>query len=269
MIDRYNMRNKIMTALICMACSLQASFAQTENESKHKGLIWSYLHGVSYNVKAGINIGGTSPIPLPQEIRSMDSYSPGLAITIEGYATKWVNTRKDIGVSLGLRLDSKSMTADATVKNYDMAIINDTGGKVEGLWTGGVKTKAKMSLLTIPVLGVYKINERWKVSAGPYFSYLMDGDFSGEVYEGYLREGNPTGQKIVFTDGAIATYDFHNDMNHFQWGVQAGADWKAFKHLKVFADLTWGLNDIFQKDFQTISFAMYPIYLNFGFGYAF
>lgn len=269
MIDRYKMGNKILTALICMACSLQASFAQTENESKHKGLIWSYLNGVSYDVRAGINIGGTSPIPLPQEIRSMDSYSPGLAITIEGYATKWVNARKDIGVSLGLRLDSKSMTADATVKNYDMAIINDTGGKVEGLWTGGVKTKAKMSLLTIPVLGVYKINERWKVSAGPYFSYLMDGDFSGEVYEGYLREGNPTGQKIVFTDGAVATYDFHNDMNHFQWGVQAGADWKAFKHLKVFADLTWGLNDIFQKDFQTISFAMYPIYLNFGFGYAF
>lgn len=58
-------------------------------------------------------------------------------------------------------------------------------------------------------------------------------------------------------------------MNHFQWGVQAGADWKAFKHLKIFADLTWGLNDIFQKDFQTISFAMYPIHLNFGFGYAF
>ena len=35
------------------------------------------------------------------------------------------------------------------------------------------------------------------------------------------------------------------------------------------ADLTWGLNDIFKKDFDTISFAMYPIYLNVGFGYAF
>ena len=41
------------------------------------------------------------------------------------------------------------------------------------------------------------------------------------------------------------------------------------KHLNVNADLTWGLNDIFQKDFQTITFAMYPIYLNVGFGYAF
>jgi len=48
-----------------------------------------------------------------------------------------------------------------------------------------------------------------------------------------------------------------------------GGSWKAYKHLTVHADLTWGLNDIFQKDFKTISFAMYPIYLNLGFGYEF
>ena len=55
----------------------------------------------------------------------------------------------------------------------------------------------------------------------------------------------------------------------FQWGVQAGVDWKAFKHLKVHADLNWGLNDIFNKDFKTVTFDMYAIYLNVGFGYAF
>ena len=37
----------------------------------------------------------------------------------------------------------------------------------------------------------------------------------------------------------------------------------------VNADVTWGLNNIFQKDFDTITFNMYPIYLNLGFGYAF
>lgn len=58
-----------------------------------------------------------------------------------------------------------------------MAIFNEVGGKVEGLWTGGVKTKVKMSYITIPLLANYKINNRWKVVAGPYFSYMMDGDF--------------------------------------------------------------------------------------------
>ena len=35
------------------------------------------------------------------------------------------------------------------------------------------------------------------------------------------------------------------------------------------ADLNWGMNDIFNKDFKTITFDMYAVYLNVGFGYAF
>jgi len=34
-------------------------------------------------------------------------------------------------------------------------------------------------------------------------------------------------------------------------------------------DLAWSLNDIFKEEFKTVSFNMYPIYLNLGFGYAF
>ena len=263
------MTNRIIMALACIACSMQVALPKSGDDDNHKGLIWSYLNGISYDVRAGINIGGTSPIPLPQEIRSLDSYSPGLAITIEGYATKWLNKRQDIGISVGLRLDSKDMKTDATVKNYGMAIINETGGKVEGLWTGGVKTNVKMSLLSFPVLGVYKINERWKVSAGPYFSYLMDGDFEGNVYEGHLRTPYATGSKVVFEGDNRASYDFSEELRKFQWGIQVGGEWKAYRHLTVHADLTWGLNDIFNRNFETITFSMYPIYLNFGFGYQF
>lgn len=237
--------------------------------AEHKGLIWSSLHGLDYEFKAGINIGGTSPLPLPEEIRSLDSYSPGLAITIEGNATKWIDASKKWGVSVGLRLDSKDMTTDATVKNYGMAIFNEVGGKIEGLWTGSVHTKVKMSLLTFPILANYQINNRWKISAGPYFSYVMSSEFSGNVSEGHLRTPDATGTRIDFQGDNIATYDFSDEMRNFQWGIQAGGSWKAYKHLTVHADLTWGLNDMFKKDFNTISFAMYPIYLNLGFGYEF
>ena len=89
------------------------------------------------------------------------------------------------------------------------------------------------------------------------------------VYDGYLRELDPTGNKVVFEDGKSAPYDFSKDLRRFAWGLQLGGEWKAFKHLNVYADLTWGMNDIFKKDFNTITFAMYPIYLNMGFGYAF
>ena len=237
----------IIAVLLAMVTGVQAQ------EERNKSLINSYLHGWEYGIKAGFNIGGTSPIPLPKEIRKIDSYAPGIAIAIEGNATKWFDKDKKWGLTLGLRLENKNMTTEATVKNYGMKIINTNGGELAGLWTGGVKTKVKNSYLTIPILANYHISKRWILSAGPYFSYLLEGNFSG----------------VEFTGESIATYDFSNDLRKFQWGLQLGGEWKAFKHLTVHADLTWGLNNIFQKDFDTITFNMYPIYLNLGFGYAF
>ena len=246
------MKKYILAGLATLFFGISQISAQS---SEHKGLLWSSLHGLDYEFKAGVNIGGTSPLPLPKEIRSIESYSPGLAITLEGNITKWLDAPKKWGISL--------------VKNYGMEIFNETGGKVEGLWTGGVKTKVKMSFLTVPILANYKISDRWKLVAGPYLSYMMEGDFSGHVYEGHLRSPDATGDRVNFTGDNIATYDFSNDLRKFQWGLQVGGEWKAYKHLNVHADLTWGLNDIFKKEFKTISFAMYPIYLNVGFGYAF
>ena len=207
--------------------------------------------------------------PLPVEIRSIDGYNPTLAISIGGEVTKWFAVQNKLGVIVGLRLENKAMTTEATVKNYNMEILGQGGERISGVWTGGVKTQVHTSGLTIPLMATYKLSNRWNIKAGPYFSYLLSREFSGHVYEGYLREGDPVGPKVEFTDGKIATYDFSDDLRHFQWGLQIGAGWRAFKHLNIYADLTWGLNDIFRNDFQTITFAMYPIYLNIGFGYAF
>ena len=245
---RYKLLNIIAVLLLVSTLSAQAQ------EERNQGIIWSYLHGWEYGIKAGFSIGGTSPLPLPEEIRKIDSYAPGgLAISIEGNATKWFDTKW--GMTVGVRLENKNMTTEATVKNYGMKIINTNGGELQGLWTGGVKTKVKNSYLTIP--------------AGPYVSYLIERNFSGHVYEGHLRTPDQTGSRVDFTGESIATYDFSDNLRKFQWGLQLGGEWRAFKHLNVYADLTWGLNDIFKKDFDTISFAMYPIYLNVGFGYAF
>ena len=254
-------------AVLCLLTgALQTAGAQ---EKKHQTLLQSYLHGWEYSIRAGFNIGGTSPLPLPKEIRSIDKYQPGLAIAIEGYATKWLDPQRKWGLTLGVRLEDKKMTTEAGVKNYGMKIQNTNGGELQGLWTGGVKTNVKNSYLTVPVLANYRISKRWTAYAGPYFSYLTDGNFSGHVYEGHLRTPDETGSRVDFTGESVATYDFSDNLRKFQWGVQVGGEWAAYKHLTVHADLMWGLNDIFEKDFDTVTFSMYPIYLNFGFGYAF
>lgn len=259
------MIKKIIALAVLVGCMQTVLRAQ---ESQSQTLINAALHGWEYELRAGVSIGGTSPLPLPVEIRSIDAYNPTLAILLEGNAIKWLGEKKRWGVVTGVRMEAKNMITKATVKNYGMEIISE-GNRLSGNWTGGVRTKVRNAYVTIPVLAAYKLGSRWRLKGGGYVSYLMDGEFSGEVYEGYLREGNPTGQKVNFYDGAVATYDFSEDLRKFAWGLQIGADWRAYKHLNVFADLAWGLNDIFKKDFQTITFAMYPIYLNIGFGYAF
>lgn len=262
------MKNKyIIISMLALLLSVSGSLS-AQND-RNEGIIKSSLIGLEYEVKAGFSIGGTSPLPLPKEIRSIDSYNPTLQIAIEGNVTKWLDPARTWGIMVALRLESKGMKTDARVKNYSMEIIGDGGERMKGYWTGQVKTKVNNSYLTIPVLAAWKVSPRWKLNMGPWVSYRMEGDFTGSVYDGYLREIDPTGNKVIFEDGKSAPYDFSKDLRRFQWGLQLGGEWKAFKHLNVYADLTWGLNDIFKSDFETVTFAMYPIYLNLGFGYAF
>lgn len=229
-------------------------------------LLRAALKGWHVRLSAGFNVGGTSPLPLPREIRKIDSYSPTIALAIEGDAHKKF-TDSRWGIMVGVRLETKGMNTDATVKNYHMEAVNaDGSGRIMGAWTGHVKTKVDNTYLTFPIVATYAINDRWSVAAGPYFSYMFNGSFTGEAYDGYIRDQNPTGEKA---EVSRATYDFSSSLRHFSWGVQAGGEFQAYKHLTVFANLQWGLNGIFPDNFESVTFALYPIYATVGFAYLF
>lgn len=222
-----------------------------------------------YEMRTGIQIGGMSPLPLPREIRQIESYTPMFLPSIEGRMTKWMDQKQQWGILTGLRLESKGMRTHAQVKNYSMEITGNDGSHLQGYWTGKVYTNVRNTYLTFPVSAIYKLNTFLQIYGGIHFSYVLSGKFYGNVYEGYLRKDNPTGDKVNFNNGATATYNFSENLRRFQWGVQAGIDWQVFNKLKAYGELSWGLNDIFHADFQTISFSMYPIFLNIGIGYVF
>lgn len=263
------MKKRVIAVIRLFAAAVFISGTAHAQSDRTPGIIRSALMGLEYEVNAGINIGGTSPLPLPAEIRKLDSYSPTFCFSIEGDVARWFGEKKRWGAVLGLRLETKGMKAGARTKNYGMEIIGDGGERVKGNWTGMVRTEYRGTFFSIPLLAAYKVNPRLRLQLGPYVSFMTSGDFSGYVYDGYLRENDPTGNKVVFEGEKRATYDFSDDLRTVQWGVQAGVNWKAFKHLTVSGNLTWGVSDIFRKEFKTITFAMYPIYLNVGFGYAF
>ena len=92
-------------------------------ENKKPGaLVRSTLKGLEYRIKAGVNIGGTSPLPLPAEIREINSYRPGAQLAIEGNIIKWFDRNRKWGGLFGIRLENKGMKTDARVKNYYMVM---------------------------------------------------------------------------------------------------------------------------------------------------
>lgn len=219
----------------------------------------------TFEVRGGLSIGGASPLPMPKEIRSIDGFNPDVNPSVELNVTHRIKQRW--GIISGIRFEIKGMTTKATVKNYSMEIVGSDGNKMKGNWTGGNRTRLRNIYAVIPVLATRQLSQRVNVRGGLYAAYLIDGKFKGKVYEGYLRKNNPTGDKVNFKDESIATYNFSENLSKFSWGAEIGAGWKASRHWDIYSELTWGFNDIFKKDFETITFNMYPIYLNIGVGY--
>ena len=255
---------QIIPAILLIFCFLGTKAQKSTSEEKKP-----FFANTDYQIRAGFSIGGFAPIPFPVEVGEIRHYDPTLAGGLEANRTKWCDTEKKWGIRIGLRAEGKGMKTDAEVKNYYTEVIGDGGQKVSGNFTGMVQTTLKNSYFTIPVLVTYGISTKWNIYAGPYFSTLIEKNFSGYVYEGYLREGDPTGPKVIFEDDNKGPYDFSQDLNIFQWGILAGGEWTLRKNLNIFGELSWGLNNLFKKDFKTISFDMYPVYLSIGFGYTF
>lgn len=224
--------------------------------------------GLDFQLQAGLNIGGASPFPIPAEIRDIKSFNPNLNLALGFTATKWLDPSSKWGVTSGVRFEVKGMDTEAVVKNYGMTLM-DGGKELSGRWTGQVFTHYQSQQLCVPLLATYKCHPAITLHLGPYFAYALRNYFNGHVSNGYLREGDPTGNRVEFDPNTQAEYKFHSALRTFQWGAQAGLGWKALNRLVVNANLEWGCNGIFQSSFKTISFPMYPIFVNVGFGYEF
>lgn len=221
------------------------------------------LEGWEYTARLGYNIGGTMPLGMPASIRSLNKYKLKVDLSIGADAHKRITPLW--GVLTGLYLENKAMEVDATVKNYHMAMVQGNE-KIEGYYTGSLVTECNEWLLTLPVMLTFNAGEKVLVKCGPYISYLLSRSFKGYVYDGYLRQNDPTGQKIEMgkSENTRGTFDFSDKMRHFQFGVDLGMDWQIANHWGAYADLKWGLSGIHQSSFRTIEQTLYPIFGTLG-----
>lgn len=244
--------------------------AQKENSWEKWGPT-DELNSNGFIARLGYVIGGTMPLPLPAELRKINSFSPrgGISLGIDGYhmfSKRW-------GASLGVHFFWEGFHTSADVKNY-YVWLEQEGEITKGYFTGTNVTNTEMWGVTIPLLATFRISPRWNVSAGPFMTFYMKQTFGGEVYDndeglGYLREDSPVGPKILMSRDNPSPYpeSFADNMVPVNLGLEFCFDWKAMRHLNVFAKLDWGLTNIWRSDFEAISFKMYPIYGTIGVAY--
>jgi hypothetical protein len=244
---------KIVSVLLLTVVINSAGFAQ-EN-FKH----WEY------KVFAGYNIGGTTPLPLPAEIRKVNSWSPGFAGTLAFHATRWITP--EWGVTSGLAIDLKGMRISADVKYMMTSLVvgeGDNTGTFTGMFTGKNKTTTRNGYLVLPVLAAYKPFEKWTFRLGGYFASQRDANFEGSASDGYIRNGGAAGDRINIEK---ATFDFSDEVRKVDAGLMASADWFFTNKMAVTGQLSWGLVPIFPSDFNGIPYKMYNVYFMTGIAY--
>ncbi|MDR1344338.1 MAG: PorT family protein [Tannerellaceae bacterium] len=245
------MNNKLLLILALLGACIRSD-AQVEDGKK-----WEY------KMFAGYNIGGSSPIPLPAEIRGVNSWSPaafGGAVGL--HVTRFVTPQW--GITSGLAIDIKGMTIEADVKYMNTSLVvgeGDHRGVFSGMFTGENKTKVRNGYLVLPLLATYSATGRWRLHAGGYVAFLRDAMFEGHASNGYIRNGGPAGDRIKIEESA---FDFSEHTSKTDAGLMAAADWRFMGRLALTGQLSWGLTPFFPSGFDGIPYKMYNIYMMAG-----
>lgn len=250
-------------SIIILSFIMTATAIQAESFLNN---VKSFLKPWRVDVHLGYGIGGAAPIGVPATIRKLNKFSltPNLMLGLDAH--REFNDRW--GFMTGIHFENKGMSIDATVKNYHMEITRG-GQTLAGQFTGRVTTAVTAWMFTLPLQATFNVSKKVQLKLGPYFSYLTNRTFDGYAYDGYLRVGNPTGEKVELGSkaGERGDYDFSEHMRRFQWGVDLGVDWHVTKRFGAFADLSWGLSGIHQSNFHTIEQTLFPIYGTVGVSY--
>lgn len=224
----------------------------------------------SHKIVVGYHLGGTMPIPLPREVRKISSYWPQFTPQL-GYNISY-QAGERWSLESGITLDWKGMGARDEVKYMYTKVIYG-GDEIQGYFTGKNETRVKIAYATLPVRIAYDLNPTWKIRGGAYVSYRSSAEFSGTVWDGYLRRVDDNindiinSEKIDISNKNDATFDFGKEMRNFDMGVSLGFEHIFPGRFGIYGDLTYSLTPIFPSSFTGVDMKMRNIYFVIGASY--
>ena len=218
----------------------------------------------------GYHFGATTPIPIPREVRKVSGYWPQFTPQL-GYNISY-QVGERWALQSGITLDYKGMGVRDKVKYMYTDVLMDKDN-ITGYFTGKNETTVKASYVTIPLRVAYNLTPRWEIRGGGYFSYRSSSEFSGSVWDGYIRQTTDKDQDIVNSNKIYiqnkdeAVFDFGKEMRDYDLGVTVGFEYEFIGRFGIYGDFTYGLTPIFPSSFTGIDMKMRNIYFVLGASY--
>ena len=256
------MRKTISILLAALALSICAN---AQNDTKDSLVSITISHPYipipqwQHNVALGIGTGASSPIPIPNRISEM-SWTPRMCFLV-GYDFSYRFWRM-VGLKTGLQIKHVGMSAEAKVyQMFTQAIVDES--EVSGYFTGYNETVLHATYISLPLQFSF-YHKAWKFDAGLFAALKLQGHFSGAVKSGYIRIGDPTGEKV---EVGYEPFDFSEFIAPFNYGLEFTATRNFGDRWSAWFDLSWALNSTFKEAFRGLEYKMYNIYGLFGVGY--
>lgn len=210
---------------------------------------------------AGTQIGATTPLTMPNAIRSIDAFKPSLPFYLGVQYNYFL--KNNVGIKSGIIIEGRGMYTEATVKGYYTKFESGDQQAVTGYYYGTISTHFKNIYLSLPLSLHYNTNS-WQHFIGLNASLAIYKQFSGQALEGYIRDTQPTGEKIGMSN---VSYEFNNSVRNFNLGVHLGTQYKVYKNLYAQAQVNFGINNTLSNQLETISYSMHHLYLSCGLHY--
>ncbi len=212
---------------------------------------------IDYKIKFGVNTGASTPIPISNRLSNFSwkpTFCPFTEINLAFF------NKDSWGFSTGAKIEYKGMDISANVYQlYTEVEIDNLLTK--GYFTGSNETFLKVGYFTIPLCINYNLSNFCNFNLGTYASIKLAGEFKGAVKKGYIRVGEPTGER---TDVEINEFDFSDEIRTFNFGIIGGFCKHITKKIYFDLQLNWAVNDLLNANFTGISYDLYNVYASIG-----
>jgi len=215
-------------------------------------------------LSTGIKLGLTTGTPIgPIEDGATGKLGLG---SIAGVLAEYeLNDKFRLGLELYYTQKKSTFSTPAEVDEYDYLFHppgTDTMVWIVAEFQGFVDGQFDNRYIEMPILGHLYFTERFGVTLGPYFSYLLEGDISG------VSTGDVTiGVGTLPVENQI--FDESQHLNTLDYGVVGGIRYRTNFGMNYELRLTSGLRSVFKDTYPLAEGVVRNIYLQLTAAYKF